>query len=218
MKVDFWFDPLCPFCWMTSRWLNRVTPERGLEVSWRSLSLLFKNEVDQENPFHEAFRRTTDLLRVVEAARDAGHEDKIGSLYTEFGRRIHNRGEMDFDVAEVLAQLRLDATLADALAEPAWDDAIRESMAEGFALTGQDVGAPLIAIDGRAGRVGFFGPVLTELPEVDEAVEIWDSVVRMAVTPYFYELKRTRTAHPVAPPESVLDSIAGTTHDERLKP
>lgn len=205
MNVDFWYDPGCPFCWVTSRWINRVAPHRDLQVNWRSISLLFKNDPPEDSPFHGAVSRTRDLLRVGEATRDAGHADRIGDLYTEFGRRIHNRGERDFDVAAILDELGLDESLAKALDDPQWDDAIRASMAEGLALTGDDVGTPIIAVDGRQGRVGLFGPVITELPNLDDSLDLWDGFVKMVDTPGFYELKRTRTHGPTAPPEDALD-------------
>lgn len=170
MHVDFWFDPVCPFCWVTSRWLNQVTPHRDLDVTWRPISLLFKNEMDADHPFYVKARRTTDLLRVVEAVRAAGNADAIGRIYTEFGRHIHNREEFDFDVRPILAAVDVDADLADALNDPSWDDAIKDAMAAGLALTGDDVGTPLIAVDGPAGRVGLFGPVITELPDLEASL------------------------------------------------
>ena len=203
MNVELWFDPACPFCWVTSRWLNSVAPHRDLDVTWRPISLFFKNDPPEDSPFHASTKRTRDLLRVVEAVRHAGHGDRIGELYTELGTRIHNRGELDFDVAEVLEGLGLDAGLADALDDPTWDDAIRASMADGLGLTGEDVGTPLIAVDGRRGRVGLFGPVITEVPDLDDGLRLWDGFVAMADTGGFYELKRTRTEAPTIPPEAV---------------
>lgn len=205
MNVDFWYDPGCPFCWVTSRWINRVAPHRDLQVNWRSISLLFKNDPPEDSPYYAAIARTRDLLRVGEATRDAGREDRIGELYTEFGRRIHNRGERDFDVAAILDELGLDESLAKALDDPQWDDAIRASMADALALTGDDVGTPIIAVDGRQGRVGLFGPVITELPNLDDSLDLWDGFVKMVDTPGFFELKRTRTQRPTAPPEDALD-------------
>ncbi len=204
MDVDFWFDPACPFCWVTSRWINRVAPERDLVVTWRPISLLFKNELTDENPHYVGARRTTDLLRVVEAIRSNGDESRIGDLYTEYGRHIHNRGNLDFDVKSVLVELDLDPSFSAALEQPEWDENIKAGMAEGLALTGNDVGTPLIAIDGAKGRIGLFGPVITELPDLEASLDLWDGFVKMANTAGFFELKRTRTEPPVAPPESVL--------------
>lgn len=205
MRVEFWFDPVCPFCWATSRWLHRVRPQRDLEIEWRSISLLFKNEMEEGHPFFEKAGRTRDLLRVVEAVRAGGRADRIGHLYTEFGRHIHHRGELDFDVAEVLERVGLDRSFASALTEPSWDDAIRSEMADGLGLTGPDVGTPLIAVDTAHGRRGLFGPVITEVPDDDDAVVLWDGFLALASTRGFYELKRTRTSAPELVDESVLD-------------
>lgn len=207
MHLDFWFDPICPFCWETSRWVNRVAPHRNLSVTWKPISLLFKNEMGADNPFYERAAHTRDLLRVVEAVRADGQGDRIGALYTELGRRIHNRGETDFDVADALAAADLDRSFAAALTEERWDDAIRASMEEGLALTGPDVGTPLIALDdGAGGRVGFFGPVIIELPELEASLELFDGFLRMVRTPGFFELKRTRTDRPTPPDEAVLNA------------
>ena len=205
MRIEFWFDPICPFCWATSRWINRVAPERDLDVEWRPISLFFKNGLQPGDHYHDEASRTRNLLRVVEAVRAGGHADRIGDLYTEFGRHIHHRHELDFDVAKVLVQVGLDASFADALDDDQFDQAIKDGMAEGLALTGDDVGTPLIAIDGRNGRRGFFGPVITEVPDGDDALELWDGFVKMAGTNGFFELKRTRDAMPTLVDESVLD-------------
>ena len=196
MKVEYWFDPICPFCWMTSRWINRVAPARDLEIEWRPISLLFKNGMGEDHPFYAKASRTRNLLRVVESVRAAGHGDRIGELYTALGTRIHLRGEIEFDVAAVLTEVGLDPSHAAALDDESFDDAIRSAMADGLALTGTDVGTPIIAIDGATGRVGMFGPVITVLPAADAALRLWDGFVAMAETDGFYELKRTRTVSP----------------------
>jgi len=207
MNVDFWFDPICPFCWATSRWINRVAPHRDLEINWLPISLLFKNDIqDPSHPFFAKASRSRQLLRVVEAVRAAGHGDRIGDLYTEFGRQIHHRDNLDFDLAVVLEQLELDAGFVAALDDASWDDAIRAAMADGLALTGNDVGTPLIAMVRPHGRMGLFGPVITEVPAEDEAVELWDGFLRMMDTPGFFELKRTRMDAPTLVDESVLDA------------
>jgi len=207
VNVDFWFDPICPFCWATSRWINRVAPRRDLQINWLPISLLFKNDIqDPSHPFFAKATRSRDLLRVVEAARAAGHGDRISDLYTEFGRQIHHRGNLDFDLAVVLEQLGLDTGLISALDEASWDDTIRAAMADGLALTGTDVGTPLIALYRPHGRVGVFGPVITEVPGDAEADELWDGFLKMLDTPGFFELKRTRTHEPTLVDESVLDA------------
>ena len=138
--------------------------------------------------------------------RAAGHGDRIGDLYTEFGRQIHHRDNVDFDLIPVLEQLGLDAGFVSALDEASWDDNIRAAMADGLSLTGTDVGTPLIALNRDHGRVGIFGPVITEVPDDDAAVELWDGFVKMLDAPAFFELKRTRTHAPKLVDESVLDA------------
>lgn len=206
VNVDFWFDPICPFCWATSRWINRVAPERDLDITWRPISLLIKNGIDDpSHPYFAAASRGLQLLRVVEAVRASGRADRIGDLYTEFGRHIHHRNELDFDVAAVLERLGLDAGLAEALDDEAWDDAITAAMADGLSLTGDDVGTPLIAVGRPHGRVGAFGPVITEVPDVAGSVDLWDGFVTIIDAPGFFELKRTRTHAPALLDESDLD-------------
>jgi hypothetical protein len=204
MFVEFWFDPGCPFTWVTSRWLQQVAPERHVVISWRPLSLLIRNQTPEDKPWYVKHRRGRDLLRVVEATRAAGHADRLGELYTEFGRRIHNRGELDFDVAAVLDELGLERSLADAIEQESWDEAIQAAMADGASLAGEDVASPLIAVEARNGRVGYSGPILTELPSAADGLELWDGFVKMAGTPGFWELKRQRTAAPTPPPESPI--------------
>ncbi len=196
MNVEFWFDPICPFCWMASRWLDSITDERDLRITWRPISLLFKNDLTEGHPFFEPARRTRDLLRVVESVRTAGLDERIGDLYTEFGRRIHHEAVSDFDVAEILTGLGLDPSHAEALDDESFDDAIRDGMADGLALVGNEVGTPIIAVDGAAGQVGLFGPVITKMPSVEEGVKLWDGFMLMVDTDGFFELKRTRTNSP----------------------
>lgn len=196
MKVEFWFDPACPFCWMTSRWIVAVAPDRDLEIDWRPISLLFKNKASADSPFYAQIKRSRDLLRVVESVRAARQADRIGDLYTAFGTRVHHHDDLDFDVAGVLTELGLDADHAAALDDESFDSAIRSAMADGLALTGDDVGTPLIALTGRNGRVGLFGPVITTMPEGDDRLAMWDHYVGMVQIPGFFELKRTRTAGP----------------------
>lgn len=196
MQVEFWFDPVCPFCWMTSRWINDVATERDLQIEWRPISLFFKNNPSPDSPFYDKTVRTRNLLRVVESVRAAGQADRIGALYTEFGKHIHHQSDFDFEVGPVLERVGLDPVHAAALDDESFDAAIRSGMQAGLDLTGQDVGTPLIAIAGRNGRVGLFGPVITELPDDEHRLRLWDGFLAMVDTPGFFELKRTRTAGP----------------------
>ena len=183
MQVRLWVDPVCPFCWMTSRWLVRVAALRDLRIELLPISLMVKNASTPENPYPEAMVAGHGLLRVMEAVRAAGHADRLGDLYTEYGRRLHVRGEA-----------RVDAAIAAA-------------MAEGLALVGDDVGTPIIAVEHprRPGvEVGLFGPVITELPDAEASLRLWDGFLAMVATDGFFELKRTRTSAPARLDESDL--------------
>jgi hypothetical protein len=205
MNIEFWFDPECPFCWLTSRWLNDVAPHRDLQIDWKPMSLLFKNNPPAGSRRSVRWGRTRDLLRVVEAVRAAGDADRIGSLYTEFGRHIHNRDELDFDVEASLEAVGLDAKFASALDDGSFDAVICESMDDGLGLTGTDVGTPIIALTTeQAGRVGLFGPVMASRPEPADALELWDGFVKMIAVPGFYELKRGRADGLEIPPEDTI--------------
>lgn len=200
MNVTFWFDPSCPFCWMTSRWLAAVAPDRDLEVDWQPISLLLKNSTPPDSRFYAGASRGRELLRVAQSLRDAGGADRIGDLYTAFGRRIHNEGTLDFDVPGVLEELGLDPVHAAALGDESFDEAILAAMEEAFSLTGTDVGTPLIAVGSGDARVGLFGPVITRYPGPEAGLRLWDGFVAMAETEGFYELKRTRGELPALPP------------------
>jgi 2-hydroxychromene-2-carboxylate isomerase len=197
MHVQFWFDPACPFCWMTSRWLVRVQPHRDLDIEWLPISLLEKNGTREGEPFFAEVTASHGMLRVVEALRAAGHADRIGDLYTELGRALHV-DEVPVDLRAVLSGLGLDKRFAQAADDERHDAAIRESMEDGLGLVGSAVGTPIIAVprsDG-SGRVGLFGPVITALPDVESSLRLWDGFIAMVETDGFYELKRTRREAP----------------------
>ncbi|MCB0973074.1 MAG: DsbA family protein [Actinobacteria bacterium] len=206
MQIDFWFDPACPFCWVTSRWIEEIKSSRDLDINWRAISLYYKNNMAEhpDNEFYEPTKKTLRMLRVVMAVKADGQAEKIGALYTEFGRRIHNRHELDFEIAPILTALDIDPSLAAAADHDTWDVEILADMDAYVALVGNDVGTPVIALDGSAGRVGLFGPVITELPDAKHATALWDGFIAMADTPGFFELKRGRTDHPHIPDESRL--------------
>jgi len=197
MHVQFWFDPACPFCWMTSRWLVRVQPHRDLDIEWLPISLLEKNDTREGDRFFAEVTASHGMLRVVEAVRAAGHADRIGDLYTELGRALHV-DETPVDLRAVLCGLGLDKRLAQAADDERFDAAIREAMDDGLSLVGDAVGTPIIAVERSdgSGRVGLFGPVITQLPEVPAALRLWDGFLAMVETDGFYELKRTRREAP----------------------
>jgi 2-hydroxychromene-2-carboxylate isomerase len=208
VRVQLWFDPACPFCWVTSRWLVHVARLRELTIDWQPISLLLKNAPGPDSPFFAASTASHGLLRLVQSVRSAGHEGRIGELYRAFGLALHVRGERTVDVPAVLEQLGIDAAHAEAVDDPTFDAAIRAAMDDGLALVGDDVGTPIIAVDrgdlgGPAGeRIGLFGPVITRLPEDDAAaLRLWDGFLAMAATDGFFELKRTRSERPQRVPE-----------------
>jgi predicted DsbA family dithiol-disulfide isomerase len=204
MRVQLWFDPVCPFCWMTSRWLVRVAPERDLAVEWLPISLLMKNELAPGERFFEECTASHGMLRVIESVREAGHDEQVGAIYTELGRHLHVRRDQP-DLPAILAALDLDVAHAEAADDVRFDAAIRAAMDDGLALVGDDVGTPIIALTRADGvRVGLFGPVITDLPDLDASLRLWDGFVAMVETDGFFELKRTRTAQPARLSESDL--------------
>lgn len=202
--ADFWFDPICPWAWMTSRWVHevkRLRPE--ITVNWHVMSLAVLNEHNEDLP--EQYRdavvvRGWYAVRVLIAAAKAHGDEVLGDLYTALGTRIHlNKEEMSRELLEgALADVGLPKELAEAAYNGDHDDAVRASHAEGIGLVGTDVGTPVIAVAGPDGeRVAFFGPVVTPAPKGDAALQLWDGTLMVAGIPGFYEIKRTRTQGPI---------------------
>jgi len=159
--------------------------------------LFFKNEPAEDSDYYEPLQKTHNLLRVFCAVQESLGNQAAFQFYWELGSRIHHDGERDFTAAEALASAGLDVELASAYDDESWDQSIREGMDEGLALTGQDVGTPIIAFDDTAGdRVALFGPVITRVPEGQDALDLWDGFIKVARVPGFWELKRTRTESP----------------------
>lgn len=202
MNVRFWFDPLCPWCWITSHWLDEVAQHRDLDVDWRSISLKVRNEGRELDPEYEervnpAMERSFGLLRIVEALRHAGQADRIRDLYIEMGRHFHHDDDgLTFDIEDALAKAGVDETFAGAYDDPSWNEHVRASTREAEAVAGDDVGTPIIAIEVDGEWRGYFGPVLPSVPRTEEAVQMWDGLVAMIEVEGFYELKRTRTVGP----------------------
>ncbi|MEJ7583639.1 MAG: DsbA family protein [Acidimicrobiales bacterium] len=202
MHVTVWFDPGCPWCWNTSRWLESLVTQRSLDIEWRPFSLGLKNMDDNDDVSEQhqaAGRRNLRLLRLIEATRRAGHDDRIGDLYTELGRHIHHDDDPDVDPALAVGAIGLDPGLAQGTEDGTLDLVIRASMAEALALAGDDSGVPIVAFGSGPDRVGFFGPILTEVPTGAAAGALFDSLVGVATVPGFVELKRRRDRGPAAP-------------------
>ncbi len=193
MRIDFYFDPICPWCWITSRWLLDVQDQRDLDVTWRSFSLYAKNDKQPGEPGYDRYLSTHQALRVVEAARERHGEDCVAALYTELGRRIHHDRQRPLDIAGALEAVGLDTGLAAAAGDDAWDDVIAQSMKDALAVAGEDVGVPLIVFPNDQ---GFFGPVMSPAPTGEAAVAMFDHIAGLAAYECFWELKRDRQSSP----------------------
>lgn len=194
--VDFWFDPACPWAWMTSRWMDEVARVRDVDVRWHVMSLAVLNESRDLSSAHRAgIGNAWGPVRVIVAASELHGEEYIKALFDAIGARRHPGGRSDTAsiIAESLAEVGLPAELADRAGTDEFDAQLRASHAAGIALVGADVGTPIVAING----VGFFGPVITPAPKGADAARLWDALLLMTAVPGFFELKRSRTVGPV---------------------
>lgn len=195
-SVEFWFDPICPWCWMTSRWATEVAETRGFEIQWHPFSLQVLNEPNDDSAPKQAHSLGLRVVRVIEAARQAHGDGVVAPLYTAAGTRIHPGGRTDTEqvIAEMLEETGLPAELADAVngEGDVVEDALRRNVAEAMEMAGPDVGIPIISIDG----VAFFGPVVSPAPTGDDALKLWDGIYAAASVPGFFELKRGRKVGP----------------------
>ncbi len=203
--VDFWFDPLCPWAWMTSRWVLEVEKARDIEVRWHIMSLSVLNE-DKIDQLPEEYREMLETkawkpVRVATAAWQKHGADVLGPLYEALGTRFHNNGEGATleAIAGALEDIGLPADLIEyAEQEPfEFEAELRASHKEGIDKVGQEVGTPVIAVPGADGeQIAFFGPVVTPAPKGEDALRLWDGTLAVASVPGFYEIKRTRTKGP----------------------
>ncbi|MBW8484179.1 mycothiol-dependent nitroreductase Rv2466c family protein [Actinomadura parmotrematis] len=195
-RVDFWFDPLCPWAWITSRWIHEVNDQRPIDVHWHVMSLAVLNE-DKDIPdaYREMLTKAWGPVRVCIAAEQKYGPEVLGRLYTELGtRRHHDKAELDKDLFRAaLTAAGLDPELAEAADSTDYDEALRASHKDGIDRVGEEVGTPVIEVEGSA----FFGPVITPVPRGDQALKLFDGVVAAASVDGFFELKRTRTRDPI---------------------
>ena len=197
--VQFWFDPVCPWAWITSRWMLEVEKVRPVQTEWRIMSLAYLNLTQHEGEglseeYLERMSRAWGPVRVCAAAAKHAGPEILGPLYTAIGTRLHNEGRRDDPTVlpEALAEVGLPESLASAADSTEFDEAIKSSHHEAFDDVGLDVGTPVIRIKGNA----LFGPVITPAPKGEAAGRLWDGLVLVTEADGFFELKRTRDRKP----------------------
>ncbi len=197
--MQFWFDPLCPWAWITSRWMLEVEKVRPVRVDWRIMSLAYLNLVQHEGKglseeYQERMSKAWGPVRVCAAAAADAGPAVLGPLYTAIGTRFHNQGRRDDPavIPEALQEAGLPVWLADAAETAEFDDVIKKSHHEAFDEVGLDVGTPVVRIRGKA----LFGPVITPAPKGEAAGELWDGLVLVSKADGFFELKRSRDRKP----------------------
>jgi 2-hydroxychromene-2-carboxylate isomerase len=195
-QLDFWFDPLCPWAWITSRWVLEVEKVRPVQVRWHVMSLAVLNEgKDVPDRYKDSLREAWGPVRVCIAAEQKLGPEVLLPLYTALGTRFHHekapRSRATIEAA--LADAGLPVELADAMDDESYDEALRASHADGMDRVGYEVGTPVISVNGTS----FFGPVVSPIPRGEDAARLWDGVLLVAGTDGFFELKRSRTRDPI---------------------
>ena len=204
--IEFFWDPICPFAWLTSRWVTDVARQRDYAVDWRLICLSILNEDSDYEDFPEGYQelhyKGRRMLRVAQAVRDEHGPTAAGELYTAYGSTIWNpdgdirsaMGEVASDqhLAAALEMAGVSSELASRAEDQSLDDALRESTLEALSRTGRDVGTPIITFHHTGGTTSFFGPVVSQVPASEDAIRLWDAVVTLAEWPSFAELKRSK--------------------------
>ncbi len=195
--VDFWFDPICPWAWIASRWMHEVEKVRPVQTFWHVMSLSVLNEDKEDLPerYRELLKTGWGPVRVCIAAEQQYGPEVLGPLYTALGTRIHHeKSPRDREtVVSALAEAGLPPGLADAMDSTEFDMALRASHADGIERVGYEVGTPIISVNG----ISVFGPVVSPIPRGEAAARLWDGVLLIAGTDGFFELKRSRTRDPI---------------------
>ena len=198
-NVQFWFDPVCPWAWITSRWMLEVEKVRPVRADWRIMSLAYLNLTQHEGKdlspdYLERMGRAWGPVRVCAAAAQRSGPGILGPLYTAIGTRLHVQGRREDPAVlpESVAEVGLPSSVAEAATSTDFDELIKKSHHEAFDDVGLDVGTPVVRIRGRA----LFGPVITPAPKGDAAGRLWDGLALVAEADGFFELKRTRDRRP----------------------
>jgi hypothetical protein len=198
-EVQFWFDPICPWAWITSRWMLQVEKVRPVETDWRVMSLAYLNLTQHEgkglsDDYLERMGRAWGPIRVCAAAAAEKGDGVLGDIYTALGTRFHVEGRREDPnvIPEALAEVGLPGSLAEAATSTEFDESIKKSHHEAFDQVGIDVGTPVIRVRGNA----FFGPVVTPAPKGEAAGKLWDGFVLIAESDGVFEIKRTRDRRP----------------------
>ena len=196
MNIDFYFDPSCPFSWITSRWLLVASNSRDINVSWKPFSLALKNKelAEGDNPHRAGHLAAHRLLRVMSAA-EQNNDASLSDLYTVSGLKRHvlNEDITDEFIKTILSDQNLPASLLEAVDDETYDAALQAHVDEAVSIGGSDIGVPFIVFESTdGGKQGFFGPVLQTLPPESESLDMWDGLSKLATNASFYELKRSR--------------------------
>jgi hypothetical protein len=228
--VELFFDPVCPFCWVTSKWLRQVQRLGGIGVDWRFISLAVLNDRPHAYDDKPALYPTVHglgrrLLRVAAATRTQHGMDPVGPLYEAMGQALWEREEQGvaafddvlavqargIDVEAVLTTAGLPTGLASAADDPTWDDLLIEETTEALSRVGDDVGTPILSFSPPGGPA-FFGPVISDTPGDEDALRYWEALTTLAQMPGFAEIKRTLRSMPIT---TLTSPLAGQATDAR---